>query len=270
MTGILKECQKFVTAQQSENQAYVLVVAGEDGTYSSSKGTADRLQSDAQTLDGDQQIILVSPSKFNTITPNTSRTLAIGGQYAAAAIAGKMVSLSASKSLTRRPITGFTAVDPRTKKDKNSDAQSGLLVIEDTGNNIQIRHALTVAAGAASFSAATAEVSVVRAKQKMVSSLLNTIDSQIIGQIVADGNAELIIESTVRGVLQTLVDDKEIVAFNNVVATTKSYNPTIIDLAFNYRPAFPVNYVNINFSVDITNGSLLNTTTNTAGVTNGG
>lgn len=270
MSGIFASCRKFIEAQRNANQTYVILIAGEDGTYSSTSATSEVLQNHAQLLDGDQQAVLVSPSIFQTITPTKNNKINIGGQYAAAAVAGRMVSLSASKSLTRRAITGFTGIpDPKSKDEKNLDAQSGLLVIEDNGVNIQVRHAITAAGGDAAPGASQSELSVVRAKQKMVSSLLNTIDTQIVGQIVADSSAELVIESSVRGVLQTLVDDKEIVGFNNVVATTKSYNPTIIDIAFNYRPAFPVNYVNINFSVDVTNGSLLNTTNNTAGVTNG-
>lgn len=263
MSVILSHCQNFVAGQLEENQSYVILIAGEDGTYSTNAGQPDTLQTHAQSLDEDQLAVLVSPSIFKTLTPSAN-SINIGGQYAAAAVAGRLVSFSASKNLTRKAITGFTAVDPRSKADKNLDAQSGLLVLEDTGTNIQIRHALTAAAGADAPSASRSELSVVRAKQKLVASLLNTIDTQLIGQIVADGSAELVVESTIRSVLQTLVDDREIVGFSNVTATTKSYNPTIIAVSFNYRPAFPVNYIEINFAVDITNGSLINTTT-TAG-----
>jgi hypothetical protein len=263
MTAIFANCQNFTAAQRETTGNYVIVIAGEDGTHSASLGQPDTLQTHADGLDGDQQFVLVSPSKFTTITPKKNVTLDIGGQYAAAAVAGRLVSLSASKSLTRKAITGFTALPKpiRSRDEKNADAQSGLLVIEDNGSVIQIRHAITTAAGGTAPAASQSELSVVRAKQKMVASLLTTVDTQIIGQIVADSSAELVVESTIRGVLQQLVDDKEIVGFNNVIAQTKSYNPTIINIAFNYRPAFPVNYVEINFAVDITNGSLINTTT---------
>jgi hypothetical protein len=100
----------------------------------------------------------------------------------------------------------------------------------------------------------------------MILSVMQTIDQNIIGQVVADNNAPLVIESAIRSVLQTLVDDRDIVGYSDVVATVKDVNPTIIDVTFSYRPAFPVNYVNVSFAVDLTSGSLTLTNTNNSGV----
>jgi hypothetical protein len=35
--------------------------------------------------------------------------------------------------------------------------------------------------------------------------------------------------------------------------------PTTIEVRFNYRPAFPINYINIVFGIDLTTGDLTTT-----------
>jgi len=263
--GIIKECQKYTVSQRTSNQNYVILIAGEDGVSSPNYGLPNTLRGHASTLDDDQQAVLISPTKFQTVSPKGA-SVDIGGQYAAAAIAGRMVGFAPSQTLTRKSLLGLTYVDPRSKDDKNLDAQNGLFVIETNSNGvIQVRHALTVN----TETVAKSELSVVRAKQKMVLSVLQTIDNQIIGTVVADNNAPLVVESAIRGVLQTLVTDGDIVGYGDVVATFKDLNPTIINVTFSYRPSFPVNYVNVSFAVDLTSGSLTLTNTNNSGVTNG-
>jgi hypothetical protein len=259
--NIIRECQKYIIAERQQNQNYVILIAGENGWYSSDIGKADTLRSHSVSIDNDQQVVLITPTKFKTPSPK-GENVEIGGQFAAAAVAGRLVSQAPSKTLTRKSIIGLNYVDPRTKDNKNLDAQAGLFVIENTGNNIQVRHALTTN----TETVAKSELSVVRAKQRMVLSVMQTIDQNIIGQVVADNNAPLVIESAIRSVLQTLVDDRDIVAYSDVVATVKNVNPTVIDVTFSYRPAFPVNYVNVSFAVDLTSGSLTLTNTNNSGV----
>jgi hypothetical protein len=91
---------------------------------------------------------------------------------------------------------------------------------------------------------------------------MQTIDTQIIGQMVADDTAPLVIEQVIAGTLRTLQENGEIVGFDSVSAKASSIDPTIIEIRFNYRPAFPINYVDIVFSVDLTSGSTSLTTTN--------
>jgi hypothetical protein len=140
-----------------------------------------------------------------------------------------------------------------------------LLVVEPKGNNItQIRHAVTLDTGNVSRS----ELSVVRAKHKVLDSLKKTVEDQIIGRVVADNNAPLVIRTVVGGVLSTMVDDGDIVNFANVQAKTLSTNPTIVEIRFSYTPAFPINYISMNFAIDLSTGTL-NLSSTTAGGING-
>jgi hypothetical protein len=246
-------------------QQYIMVVAGEDSSASASVAQMATLRTHATTLAGrygaemSEQTILVSPSKFFRYTPTTEATqIAIGGQYMAAAIAGMIASRSVSASLTRKVVSGFSAVgERRTLSDKNSDAASGLLVIEAKAGAIQIRHGITTNTTGGS---AKREISVVRAKHVVAESIQDTIETQIVGQVIADGDAPLIVRSAVISVLEELRVADDIVDYRDVQAVVASLDPTEIDVRFSYRPAFPVNYVNVNFSLDLTTGSVTDET----------
>jgi hypothetical protein len=263
--SILKTVQAHIAYQYTENDEIIIGIFGEDGTDGTTYATQADLQGHASQLRAAyngayaQQSVLISPSKFDKYTPNGT-PLNLGGQYVAAAVAGMLSSRSVSSSLTRKNIIGFKDInDSRTKQQKIDDSKNGLFVIEQKGTLIQIRHALTTDV----TSVAKSELSVVRAKQKMVNSLRKTVDEQIIGTIVADNNAPLVIGSAITGVLNRMVDDKEIVGFSDVQARTLTLNPTVVEVRFNYRPAFPVNYIQIGFSVDLNNGALsLSSSTN--------
>lgn len=248
---------KFMKNQQQ----YIMVISGEDSSTSSSVGQMATLRTHAVTLAGRyneemaEQTVAVSPSKFYRYTPTAEATqIAVGGQYMAAAVAGMIASRNVSASLTRKVVSGFSGVgERRTLADKNSDAASGLLVIEAKGGAIQIRHGITINTAGGS---AKREISVVRAKHVVAESVQETIETQIIGQVIADGDAPLIVRSAVISVLEELRNADDIVDYSDVQAVTSSLDPTEIDVRFSYRPAFPVNYVNVTFSLDLTTGTI--------------
>jgi len=264
--AIFKAVQDHIQYQQTINDNIIIGIFGEDGTVSVDYGNQTDLQAHAQSLRDSyggaysQQAVLISPSRYTKTTPSGS-VIDLGGQYVAAAICGKLASSPTSMSLTRKNIIGLTSVtDIRTKQQKNDDASNGLFVIEQKGALIQIRHALTTDN---TGTVARSELSVVRAKQKLVNSVNKTLDEQIIGTTVADNNAPLVVASAVTGVLNRMVDDNEIVAFSDVDAHFTSLDPTVIEVRFNYRPAFPVNYIKISFAIDLTSGNLnLSSSTN--------
>jgi hypothetical protein len=269
---ILQQVQDHVYYQQTTNGEYMLGIFGEDGTDTGGTyATQTELQSHVATLQAayggtyNQEFVLVSPSKFTRTTPNGT-VLKLGGQYVAVAIASALMSRRPSITLTRKNIVGFTSVyDIRTRSQMTDDSRKGLLVLEQKPSNVvQVRHAITTDIS----TIAKSELSVVRAKNRMVAGLRKTVDEQIVGQVVADNNAPLVVASAIGGVLSRMVDDGDIVSFADVQAKFLTNNPTAIDVRFNYRPAFPINNVSIGFSVDLTTGTL-NLSTNITGVTNG-
>ena len=267
--GTVQAFQAYMNSQQQ----YVMAVFGEDGTSSNStfqsllttipNTHAPSLQANfGNTLSC--QDILINNTVFQIPTPGGyTNTINVGGQYAAAAVAGSLAARPVASALTHAPILGFSGItDPRTPAVKNSDAAAGLFVIEQTQGVIRCRHGITldIVDGPAK-----SEISVVRAKFLMMESIKQTIDNQIIGKIIADGNSPFIVSSAITGVLTLLQEANAIVAYSPVTSSLTSLNPTIITAVFSYRPSFPVDYVQVTFNLDLTNSIVTATNTTTSG-----
>jgi hypothetical protein len=211
------------------------------------------------------QNILINGGNFAISLPEGGETN-LGGEYMAAAVAGALASRPVASSLTRKGITGFTKVrDLRTPAQKNEDAGEGLMVIEQTkGGEIRCRHAISLDIG---HGASRSEVSVVRAKFLMVESVKETLENQIIGQIIADGNSPIIVRSAIVGVLSALQSAGDLVDFATPVVQIASLEPTTITASFSYRPAFTLNYIDIVFSLDLSSQTVTITENTTQGET---
>jgi hypothetical protein len=252
--AILQTVQDHLVFMKT-NEEYLMAVFGEDGSASNTVATKTTLRTHAQTLasrynsDVAEQTVFVSPSKFKRALPAFGQSIYLGGQYAAAGVAGMLASRAVSNSLTRKALSGFIEVsDVRYRQDKNDDAAVGLLVIEQTRGFLQVRHGITLDTSAS----ARREISVVRAKHRVIESVRTTLDDQIIGNLVADADSPYVVAAAVTGVLATLLQAKDIVDYSPVQARLVSLEPTTMQVKFSYRPAFPINYIDVEFSLDLT------------------
>lgn len=256
--AIEQTLQDHIHFQKTEQQ-YIIGVVGEDSSASTSVAQAATLQNHATTIAGRyggsdaEDMVFVSPSKFTRVLPTGSAEIAVGGQYVACAIAGMLAARDVSQTLTRKIVSGFHLVaDARTKAQMNTDASNGLCVIYQRNGAVTVRHAITTDTS----STIKREISIVRAKHRVIESVRDTIDNQIIGQVIADGDAPSVVASTIGAVLEQLKQLGDIVGYSDVQARTLTLDPTTIEVRFSYRPAFPVNYVNVVFSLDLTTGTL--------------
>jgi hypothetical protein len=246
---------------------YVVNVFGEDSSGSDAVAQQGALIDHANILrtrfggEVAEQTVLINTSKFERSLPSFGQELSLGGQYVAAAVSGMIASRPVSAALTRDAVSGFTSVsDPRSLQEKNRDAEAGLFVIEQKGRLIQVRHALTID----NKSTARRELSVVRAKHRMIESVRDTLERQVIGNVIADGNATSVVESAVIGVLEVLRQGRDLVDYSAVTARMLTLDPTTVQVRFSYRPAFPLNYIDIEFSLDLTSGANFNLANNSA------
>jgi hypothetical protein len=160
----------------------------------------------------------------------------------------------ASSGITRSSISGFKSItDPRVPSQKNTDAGAGLAVIEQVGSVVRVRQGNTLDI---QNGPARSEISVVRAKYVMMESIQQTLDNQIIGKIIADANSPYTVRSAISSVLGILQQQRIIVGYGNVDAALTSTNPTVITASFSYSPAFPLNFVTVTFSIDLTNNTV--------------
>lgn len=264
--NILQKVQDHLSYMQSQGQ-YVVGIFGEDSSADITKATLTTLRNHANILQSRyggamaEQTVLVSPSRYNRALSSTNRQILVGGQYAAAAIAGMIAARPVSTPLTRKQLSGFASVAQPgyDKAQKDLDASQGLFVIEQKGTAVQVRHSVTLN----NVDNAKRELSVVRAKHRMMESIRLTIDTQIIGDVPADGNASLVVKNAVIGVLESLRNQRDLIDYNDVEARTLSTDPTTVECRFSYRPAFPLNYVRVVFSLDLSSGSVDTTTFNT-------
>lgn len=240
------------------NDQHMVVLTGEDSSASSSVAQKATLRTHAGTLAGRyggasaENTVLVSPSKFKRAFPAYGVTGFVGGQFVAAGIAGMIASRPVSSALTKKSLSGFIEVVPWSSglsvQDQNDDAAVGLMVINQSKGLITVRHSVTLATD----SSARRELSVVRAKHRLIESVRDTLDRQIIGNLIADENAPIVVASAVEGVLSELLQQRDIVDYGPPSARLLSLEPTTIQVKFSYRPAFPVNYIDVSFSLDLT------------------
>ena len=254
ITAIIKEVLGYEQKREVEEK-FIFGVFGEDSTGETSEALASAVHTHAQEVRSYAGGALASHNVLVNVT-NIGISLteggeeSIGGQYLAAAVAGAMASRPVASSLTRKGITGFTKVKTlKTTAQKNEDAEEGLMVIEQIQNGqIRCRHAITLDTG---HGAARSEVSVVRAKFLMIESVKETLENQIIGQIIADSNSPIIVRSAIVGVLSALQSAGDLVDFKTPIVALASTEPTTITASFSYRPAFTLNYIDISFSLDL-------------------
>jgi len=228
---------------------YRIGVAGRDG--SSTNISADTLRSSASSLNS-EAIRLVSPARFIASNITTGQPLYLGGQYAAAAVAGMYAARDVQMPLTRKTISGFDAVgDRRTLLEQLSDSNAGLLVIEDKGGSgiLRVRHDITTAVGAVS----TRESSVVRAKYEMANRIRNTLDDGVIGAVIPRNEAPLFVQGAVASVLGQLLTEEVIAGWSDLKARSLS-DPTTIEVKFGYNPVYPINNVEVRFTINTNTG----------------
>lgn len=227
---------------------YRIGVAGLDGSAGSIASSS--LRQSAQGINY-EAIRLVSPTSFATQNPVSGNQLNVGGQYMAAAIAGMYAARDVQIPLTRKSIAGFTGInDLRTASEEVLDSQAGLIAIDLLGGVLRVRHDVTTATGSVN----TRESSVVRAKYEMATRLKLALDSSVIGLTAPVTRAILVVESVVTGVLEQLLLEQAINGYQSVDARVANTDPTTIQAQFEYTPAYPINNIVVNFSINTTTG----------------
>ena len=196
-----------------------------------------------------QNVILISPSSFNITNPVSLTPYAIGAQYAASAVLGMFAARDATVPLTRKTVAGFVSPnETRTVSDASADSSAGLFVIEYKGNIFRVRHGITTAVTDVN----KREASVVRAKYVLAYELKKSLDG-LIGTIASISQAPLIVAGQVDSLLSQLVLGGLIGSYQNL-NTRLLNNPTTVEVRFEYAPLYPINNINVVFTINTANG----------------
>lgn len=244
---------------QSETRYERRAILGVDGS-SSSIPTSQR-KANAVALN-EQRVLLVSPSSFDYFSPELDKTIKIGGQFMAASLAGMTVAMSFAQPLTHKRISGWQGIsDTENMRDgeMTEESKKGLAVIEyNRQRNLRVRHGVTTNPS----SLLLREWSIIGQQDALVYRLRDYLDdANLIGQPIY--NYTLVnVKASAEAALQSLVRDALLVDYTGLSVRQLLTNPDVIEISFGWRPAFPLNYIILTFSVSLTTGS---TSTGTTG-----
>lgn len=213
----------------------------------------------AATTLKNRRVALISPAKFDHYAVELGKKIPLGGQFVAAAVAGRSVSQIAAMPLTRKTITGFdgpvyTYDDPGREAQKSEESQNGLLVIEKTRNNqIQVRHGVTTNP----TDLLTREWSIVGQEDVMVYRVRDYLDADgLIGMPIYDTTL-LQVKASAESALVSLVRDQVIVGFQNLKIRQIATMPDVVEVRYEWKPAYPLNYIVVRYSVEVMTGDVV-------------
>lgn len=214
----------------------------------------DEILDTSGSADKRLMVAYASPEGLTMYSGGANTTFAVGHSYLAAAYAGRMARLPVQQAITKQVIAGFVGIagTPLANSLKNQYSSSGIAVSEqDRFRRLSIRHGVTTDM----TSVNTREASVVRARDSLVTALDEGMTgSSLIGSPV-DDDLLLSVKSAVQGILESAVGDEVINSYTGLTLRQQSNDPTVVEVKFAYKPAYPLNYIVISFSIDTTTGT---------------
>lgn len=201
------------------------------------------------------KMVFAAPGGLAFYNGGANQTLSLGHQYLAAAMAGRMSALPVQKSMTMETIRSFAGVSgtPLSNALKNQYAAAGVAVVAvNRQGSLVVRQDLTTD----TTNVNTRESSVVRARDALVTLVqVGTENAGLIGQPI-DADTTLSVKSVVAGLLEHAVLTGTVVATQDLSVRLRSNDPSVIEVKFSYRPAYPLNYILISFSINVTTGAV--------------
>jgi hypothetical protein len=204
----------------------------------------------------DKRVMYAWPNQMSFFNGLTNTTIVIGGYYLAAAYAGMFASLDDREGITRKQVRGFSGIpivmaNTMSSTLKNSYSSAGVAVTERRRDgSLTVRHGTSTDP----TSIQTREMSLTRARDSLVTLAYQTFDSSGMIGTPIDLDTPARIKGLMTGVLEAAKTSRLIVGYNGVLVRQRSLDPTVIEIKFQYLPAFPLNYVVMSFAIDLNTG----------------
>lgn len=203
-----------------------------------------------------KRMVLAWPPAFRFYHGFSNTTHTISGYYLAVAYAGRLANNPIQEPLTKKRVNGFNGIPAATlatmtNTAKNSWSSGGVAVTELTrGGVLQIRHGVTTDMSSSN----TREISLVRARDSLIELVQSSVDGAGLVGTWIDGDTPGQVKSVVAGALEAAVTSDLIVAYNDLKARQLTGDPSVIEVKFQYKPAYPLNYIVISFSINTETG----------------
>ena len=248
--GLGTDLRTFLVNQAVNNEIYQVALLSYDTSV-----TRDPKQSASIIANG--RVMLIYPYQVQYFNGLNNQMLVIGGCYLAAAFGGVLSAQRFQDPLTHKQVTDFAGFPPvvqqaLTGAAKNAMAQVGVAVVERTRAGVmRMMHGLTTDVS----SLYTRELSLVRTQDAMIQEIIQTFDVQGLIGTPIDPETPARLMAVTQGCLNTSTNAGVINGYNSVSVTQDTTDPTIMFIKFQYLPAYPLNYVDVVFSVNTTTGS---------------
>ena len=220
------------------------------------------------TLFDFRRVVLVWPNRLNYYNSILNTTQVIGGQYLAAAAAGILANNITAQGLTRRQVYSLASiaadiVQQQTTANKNSWSSRGVCVLEaNRQSQLVFRHGVTTDP----TSVTSREFSIVRCQDELFNEVQQSLESaQLIGTPIT-ANTPLNVKSIIAGALETALSNSTIQGYTGLAVRQQALpngDPTVIECVFAYQPTYPLNYITVSFTFDLSTGDIT-TSTDTA------
>ena len=254
--GLVKE---HVTTQ-SENRYERRAILGFDGATSGKVSTTDRILKAKEIKE--RRVAIISPSQFDYESPELGKKIVLGGQFMAAAVAGKSVSQIAAMPLTKKNISGFvgpTTTDSLREGEKTAETSAGLMVVERTRyGQVQIRHGIT----SDTTDLLRREWSIIGQQDVMVYRVRDYLDADGLIGMPIYGTTLIQVKASAESALQSLVRDEIIVGYQNLKVRQLATQPDVVEVRYEWKPAYPLNYIVVRYSVAVMTGDVVVTEAN--------
>lgn len=232
-----------------QRNVFKTAVFGYDGVSGTVSATDLRTSAEGYNRN---DIQVISPAIFRYYNSYLNREVEIGAQYVAPAVAGMRASRSPADSLSRQVLAGFSSIgEKRSSVAMNSDAASGLFVVEQKGGVMRVRHDISTAPADVN----TREFPVILQKYNMIRGILDVYDQGVIGKLKATQESLGAIQAMTSNYLSSLVNSGELGSYNGVSARFSTSDPTLVDVKWSYRPIYTIHYVSITIGLSLSTGN---------------
>jgi hypothetical protein len=204
------------------------------------------------------RMMLAWPNRLNYYNGLTNQNIEVAGYFLAAAYAGQFAGRLPQIPLTRKQVRGFSGfpgvmANQMTTVKKNSWSSAGVAVAEIARDGRMIcRHGVSTD----TTNVNTKEVSLTRAKDTLVLMIQRTVEgADLIGTAI-DAETPARVKGVVAGALEAAKTTEVIIDYQQIKVRQTSVDPSVIEVKFQYQPAYPLNYIVVAFSINTTTGEV--------------
>lgn len=236
-----------------ENQDERCTFLGMDGTDDASQAgplSVSTMEGLAQTFAANDTL-LAAPSTFRFRNPVTSVIEVMPGYYMAAALAGYECSIARYIPLTNKIIGGVYGANERhTKVQKTEMCANGLTYVDEATGAMRVLHGRSTSTD----SVIDQEINITLSKYYIIKTMRRAFSNGFIGSVITPSTIATI-GATAQNVLTSLQANGYMTSWSGLSVKQDTVNMTQVNVEFQYRPTYSLNYIEIEFAVDSTTGT---------------